>query len=88
MKYSNKNIGEGNKKAAPLTKQQFYPNVYAKECLYSMLNECGSMIRNTQYKKSECRKINKTIKRARYLAFFPYSSSHYYGVNRPLNNSH
>jgi hypothetical protein len=65
-------------KIPPITKEQFYPNTYPKELMYSMMNEFGSLIRNTQYKKSECRNIAKTIKRARTLAFFPYCSAHFF----------
>lgn len=62
-----------------IKKEQFYPNVYPKDLMYSMVNEFGSIIRNKQYKKNQSKKINKSIKRARLAGFFPFCSRHYFG---------
>jgi hypothetical protein len=73
---------EKNNKEVKLTtikKEQFYPNTYPKDLMYSMLNEFGSIIRNKQYTKNQSKKINKRIKRARLEGLFPFCSRHYFG---------
>jgi hypothetical protein len=65
-------------KSQKITKEQFLPNTYPKELMYSMMNEFGSIIKNKQYKKSEANKIRTSIKRARRLGFFPFCSAHYF----------
>jgi len=83
MNYYDKN-DKGNfdlKKSSPtkeIKKEQFYPNTYPKELMYVMMNEFGSIIRNTQYSKSESTKIAKKIKKARLVGFFPFCSAHYF----------
>lgn len=69
-----------NKKV--INKKLFHTSSYPKELMYSMIDEFGSLIRNTSYKKHECKKINLIIKRARLLGFFPFCSAHYFRVKK------
>jgi hypothetical protein len=67
-------------KTKKITKEQFYPNTYPKDLMYSMMNEFGSVIRNKQYSKSESNSIRKAIKRGRLVGFLPFCSRHYFDI--------
>lgn len=78
--YDKQNVDNQLKKKKPIKKEQFYPNTYPKELMYSMINEFGTMIRNKQYTKYQSNKINKSIKRARFLALWPFCSKHFFKI--------
>jgi hypothetical protein len=68
------------KKIKKTTKEQFYPNIYPKDLMYSMMNEFGSLIRNKQYSKSESNAIRKAVKRGQLAGFLPFCPRHYFDI--------